>query len=292
MKIVVNNWNDAVKAWLLKPFSLLDSRQSRWHLITFCGVFSFLFLNIFEPFNISHWFEGIDTPLFIIITFFSLSGMIALVLTQFVIRPMFRVQLTTRTSFLLWLLFEFFLLSIVMHLANHIITNHLVSDLTEYFQTLKHTLLVLMLPYSIALLLLYVQEQLQVVEELTLKANRPSNAENVSIKDENGKVIMSLASRSILYFKSEDNYILLYYKVENQLKKELIRTNLKKLEQELNHPNFIRIHRSYMINSQNLISAAKTSRGYQVKMDLASEIVLPVSVTYQQDFEDRLIQKS
>jgi hypothetical protein len=46
-----------------------------------------------------------------------------------------------------------------------------------------------------------------------------------------------------------------------------------------------------MINSQNLVSAARTSRGYQVKIELASEVVLPVSVTYQQDFEDRLIQK-
>jgi len=282
---------NAVCSWFLKPFRLLDSGKSRWQLIIFCGVFGCLFLNIFEPFNISDWFQGNDAPLFIIITFFSVTGMAALVLTQFAIRSLFVINFTTRASFFFWLLFEFFLLSLAMHVANHIITKHPISDIAEYFQTLKHTLLVLMLPYSLALLLLYVQEQLQVVEELTLKANRPVNAETINISDENGKVIMSLASKNILYFKSEDNYILLYYKVDNQLGKELIRTNLKKLEQELNHPNFIRIHRSYMINSQNLVSAAKTPRGYQVKMDLAAEVILPVSVTYQQDFEDRLIQK-
>jgi len=175
--------------------------------------------------------------------------------------------------------------------ANHIITKHPISDVAEYFQTLKHTLLVVMLPYSVAILLLYVQEQLQVVEELTLKVNRPVITETVNISDENGKVVLSLASKNILYFKSEDNYTLLYYKVDDQLKKELIRTTLKKLEQELDQPNFIRIHRSYMINSQNLISASKASRGYQVNMGLASESALPVSATYQRDFEDRLIQK-
>jgi DNA-binding LytR/AlgR family response regulator len=79
--------------------------------------------------------------------------------------------------------------------------------------------------------------------------------------------------------------------VENQLKKELVRTNLKKLEQELNHPNIVRIHRSYMINSQNLASAAKTSKGYQVKMDFTPEVILPVSGTYQEDFANRFIQK-
>ena len=282
---------DTFRSWLQKPFSLLDSKKSRWQLILFCGVFGCLFLNIFEPFNISSWFGESDISLFIIITFFSVAGMAALVLTQFAIRPLFRIDLTTRASFFFWLLFEFFLLSIVMHVANHVITKHPISDVAEFFQTLKHTLLVVMLPYSVAILLLYVQEQLQVVEELTLKVNRPVITETVNISDENGKIVLSLTSKNILYFKSEDNYTLLYYKVDDQLKKELIRTTLKKLEQELDQPNFIRIHRSYMINSQNLISASKASRGYQVNMGLASESALPVSATYQRDFEDRLIQK-
>jgi DNA-binding LytR/AlgR family response regulator len=78
--------------------------------------------------------------------------------------------------------------------------------------------------------------------------------------------------------------------MDNQLKKELIRTNLKKLEQEIDLPNFIRIHRSYMINSQNLVSTARTPKGYQVKLETVAEM-LPVSVTYQRSFEDRIVQK-
>ncbi len=282
---------NALRVWLLKPFRLLDSYKSRWRLVIFCGVFGFLFLNIFEPFHIRGWFEGVNMSLFFILTFFSVAGMTALVLTQFVVRPLLQIQIITHVSFIFWLFFEFFLISIAVHTVNHLITQHPFLDVTEYLQTLKYTLLVTVLPYFLAILLLYVQEQLQVVEELTLKVNRPINIENVNINDENGKVVMSLNSKNVVYFKSEDNYILLYYNVDNQLKKELIRTNLKKLELELNHPNFIRIHRSYMINSQNLVSAVKTSRGYQLKMDLASEVQLPVSGTYQEDFENRLIQK-
>jgi DNA-binding LytR/AlgR family response regulator len=278
-------------AWLLKPFPLLESHKSRWQLVLFCGVFGFLFLNIFEPFHIRSWFEEVNTSLFFTLTFFSAAGTTVLALTQFVIRSLLNIQLTSRVRFIFWVFFEFFLISIAVHAVNHIITKHHFLDVTEYLQTLKYTLLVMVLPYFLAILLLYVHEQLQVVEELTLKANRPINIENININDENGKVAMSLTSKNIVYFKSEDNYILLYYKAENQLKKELIRTNLKKLEQELNQPNFIRIHRSYMINSQNLASAVKTSRGYQLKMDLAAEVPLPVSGTYQKEFENLLIQK-
>jgi DNA-binding LytR/AlgR family response regulator len=103
-------------------------------------------------------------------------------------------------------------------------------------------------------------------------------------------VAMNVQLRNIVYFKSEDNYILLYYKSENELKKELIRTNLKKLEQELDQPNLIRIHRSYMINSQNLLSAIKTSRGYKVRMEVEPQHHLPVSATYHRIFEEKVVQ--
>src|SRR5262249_44746150 len=147
----------------------------RWVLVIFCGLFGFLFLNIFEPFHISDWFEGVQTPLFFILTYFSAAGMTVLALTQFGIRSLFRIQLTTRLRFVTWLAFEFFLISIAVHGVNHWVTDHPLLDVTEYLQTLKYTLLVLVLPYFLALLLLFVQEQLLVVEELTLKANRPMN---------------------------------------------------------------------------------------------------------------------
>lgn len=143
-----------------------------------------------------------------------------------------------------------------------------------------------------AILLLFVQAQLVVVKELTLKATKPIVTENISIKDESDKVVLNLSVKNILYFKSEDNYVLLFYKIENKVNKELIRTNLKKLEKELSQLNFVRIHRSYMINSENLISAVRNSKGYQVRLNSPMEIELPVSVSYQNDFEDKVIQKS
>src|SRR5690242_16058665 len=107
----------SVHSWFQKPFALLDSAKSRWQLILFCGVFGCLFLNIFEPFNISSWFGESDvSSLFIIITIFCVAGTAALVLTQFGVRSLFKIKLATRASFFFWLLFEFFLLSIVMHL--------------------------------------------------------------------------------------------------------------------------------------------------------------------------------
>jgi DNA-binding LytR/AlgR family response regulator len=217
--------------------------------------------------------------------------MVALALTQFVFRWLFNLQLTTRIGFLAWLLVDIFFISIAVHTVDILFLGLSFFDFSEYLENLKHTVLVLVLPYFIGLLLLYVQQQLEVVKELKLKAKTPVNAfETVTITDENGRLAMNVQLRNIVYFKSEDNYILLFYKSENELKKELIRTNLKKLEQELNQPSLIRIHRSYMINSQNLQSAIKTSRGYKVRMEVEPQHHLPVSATYHRIFEEKVVQ--
>ena len=277
--------------WLRQPFRLLDTFEARWKLIIFCGVFGCLFLIIFKPFNINQWFNEVNTPLFLVLTFFSIAGMAALSLTQFAFRSMFNIKLTTRVGFLAWLLVDIFFISLAIHAVDIVLLDIPFFNLFEYLENLKHTLLMLVLPYCIGLLLLYVREQLQVVKELTLKVNKPLNpVESVTITDENGKAAMNVQLRNIVYFKSEDNYVLLYYKSENELKKELIRTNLKKLELELGQPNLVRIHRSYMINSQNLLSAVKTARGYKVRMAVEPQHHLAVSATYQGAFEEKVVQ--
>lgn len=279
----------SVFTWFRKPFRLLDSMRARVKLVIFSGVFGCLFLNIFHPFNINQWFNDVKAPLYIILTFFSVAGMAALALTQLALRSIFRIKVTTRIAFLGWLLVEFFFISLAIHVVNISLLDLSFFNIPEYFVTLKYTLLVLVLPYFLGILLLFVQQQLQVVEELTFKVNQSVTTGNVTLTDENDKIVMNLPLRSIAYFKSEDNYTLIYYYTgDNQFKKELIRTNLKKLEQDLNLPNLIRIHRSYMINSQNLRSAIKTSRGYQVRMD--DDQLLPVSATYKQSFETKVIQ--
>jgi hypothetical protein len=276
--------------WFQQPFRLLDSIRARWKLVIFCGVFGCIFLNLFQPFNLTQWFVTVKTPLFIILAFFSAAGMAALALSQFAIRALFKIEYTTRGNYLWWLLVEFFLISLAVHSVNVFFLEVPFINLPEYVLTLKYTLGVLILPYFFALLMLYLEEQLQVVQQLTLKANRVATIETVTINDENGKAMLTLPLKNILYFKSEDNYILLYYKEDNEVRKELIRTTLKKLEQELNVASLVRIHRSFMINTQNLLSAAKTSRGYQVRMDATTE-PLPVSSTYQSTFEEKVIQK-
>ena len=78
-------------------------------------------------------------PLFAILTFFSAAGMAALALTQFAIRSLFHVNLTTRIGFLGWLLVEFFAISVAIHTVNIILLDMPFINLPEYPETLKYT---------------------------------------------------------------------------------------------------------------------------------------------------------
>lgn len=279
-----------VLSWLKSPFNLLDTRQARLKLVLFCGLFGCLFLNVFHPFNIDYFFPNVNAPMFVILTFFAVAGTAALALSQFAVRSLIQVNDTTRLGFIGWLLVEFFIISVAIHSVNIYLLEVSFFNGREYLLTLKYTLMTLVLPYMIALLLLHVERQVKVVNELNLQVRKTVGLDAITIFDENGKVAANIPVKNILYFKSDDNYIHVYYRDGDSVKKELIRTNLKKLEQELNFPFLIRIHRSYMINSQNLKSTIKTPKGYLVKLEGSTDEPLPVSATYQSAFEGKIIK--
>ncbi len=72
------------------------------------------------------------------------------------------------------------------------------------------------------------------------------NKEYLFLKDghEQFKILM----KDILYAEAEDNYVFLYF---NKTRK-LLSMSLKTLEKELLDPRFLRIHRSYLINMDNI----------------------------------------
>src|SRR5688572_24555510 len=109
------NLMNAVITWLHQPFNLLDRQVARLKLVIFCGLFGCMFLIIFQPFNLNLGFSEVNAPVAIIFAFFAIAGMAALSLTQFAFRSLFQVMLTTRLSFLLWSLVEFFFIALAIH---------------------------------------------------------------------------------------------------------------------------------------------------------------------------------
>jgi len=89
-----------------------------------------------------------------------------------------------------------------------------------------------------------------------------------------GSKIMLVDINEILYFKASEKYVEAYTKE----RKYLVSKSLMEIEEEFNNTNIVKIHRSYIVNYNNIESFEKTNTGeYMVKLKDLPGVKLPVS---------------
>lgn len=104
--------------------------------------------------------------------------------------------------------------------------------------------------------------------------------------DEYHKLRLVIASESIVFIKSEDNYVQIYYVDQGRIKKFVLRSSMRSLEEQLTKKGMIRCHRSYFINPSYVSVVRKNSAGLivaQLKFDNLDSI--PISRKYQQQLD-------
>jgi hypothetical protein len=112
----------------------------------------------------------------------------------------------------------------------------------------------------------------------------------VTLKGINPIKEYSFKCNDLILMEARDNYILLYYLVENQIHKELIRNTMKQCAQEVNrYPMFFRCHRSYIVNLNKIKSIEGNAQGLKLKLQLIEEKI-PVSRLLVKEFKTRMKQ--
>jgi hypothetical protein len=270
--------------FLNNNFTLLDKKGDRYLLILVVLVFSVIFLNVFQPFNIARWYS--DSGL---IQFFRLSSygfVIAIVFlfTQFPLRNFFKLHEFKFKTYLLWLVLEFALINLAyIFLYGNPIGNFM-NDLGF---SLKYTLLSIWLPYSFAILIVYYKNQRDEIESLKTKANKPTEKRLLVFKDENGKIKFSVQANDLLLLESTDNYVSIFYILQNKVQRKLLRNTLKNMEEMLKENAIVRCHRSFMVNPANVEFMQKESKKFNIKIKHIDKSI-PVSEKYSTPFLDFL----
>lgn len=93
---------------------------------------------------------------------------------------------------------------------------------------------------------------------------------------ENEKDKLELPAEELLYIESADNYSNVVYTANGQLKRQLIRSSLKRLESQLQHPHILRCHRTYIVNLKQVNHIDGNAAGYKLSVGQNGDI-LPVS---------------
>ncbi|MDR6785583.1 hypothetical protein ABIE26_004293 [Pedobacter africanus] len=276
------------KVILESHFSLLNSRTNKIIFIGLVTLISLLFMYTFVPFNINKWYDVGKLDLLKIFSIFSLAGTLTLLFTQFGLRKWLRLQYLTYARYFFFFIAEIMILTFGVLACDWILNHHPELSVRNYLDTFNYTILIAIPPYAIALLILFGAQQYKLARQLSLTAttHKPVS-DQLLISDENGKLILTLQPSHVLFFKSEDNYVDVHYLLGGELKKELIRTTLKRIESCCSYAGLIRVHRSYTVNMTAVSSARKTSRGYVIQFDALPDLRIPVSASHQKHFEAR-----
>lgn len=267
------------------PF--LDSTKNKFMLIGFLSLFIFIFLTVYAPFNMSQWDES---------HYMGYVGIGAgvLLLTQFVLRPIFGFNKINVSSLILLGLIEVLLITLGIYLAYSPPLDTVYDKLHEFYRTARYIVLTMVGPYLLFVWYLGLRHKFSSFKKFDSNSLSPTNTGNelLTITGENNKVLLALNYDQLLYVKSSGNYLDIYYLKGDTASKELVRVSLKELEAKITDSSIVRIHRSYMVNKHKISSFKKTRKGYSLLVQHAPEEILPVSLGYKDKFEEALELKA
>lgn len=271
--------------WCNKPYYLVDNLNVKLSMVLGVGVFTYLFLLIFQPYGIH---QVIEANHFLIVGYgilVSLSLFISYFILPRVFPFYFSVKNWTVKKEALFLLTSFLIISI----TNYFYHSHFVAHYMPKFSFIRFVSVVLSIGIFPVFIIIFMVER-YLFRKHNLASNsiieniRKEKKEMVSIPSDNIKETpLEFDVDTILYAQSNNNYTTIFYIENNQLKKELIRITLKKVAVLLEkYPQFIRCHRSFLVNKNEILSVEGNARTLQVSFKQIENVV-PVSRSFPKE---------
>ena len=98
---------------------------------------------------------------------------------------------------------------------------------------------------------------------------------------ENEKDSLNILAANLFYIESSDNYSTVFYEKEGKLQKELLRSSLTRLENQISSENIVRCHRSFIVNLDKVKKVTGNAQGYKLHLE-TPELFVPVARKYSQ----------
>ena len=96
---------------------------------------------------------------------------------------------------------------------------------------------------------------------------------------ENRKEKHAIQSTMLLYVKAEDNYVKVVYRNNEEEKSFLLRRKLSDIEKQF--PSLVRVHRSYLVNMNNVVKVEQKSNRLQSILKLAAVYPFLLNINHQ-----------
>ena len=280
----------SLKKWLRKPYPLLETTKDKLLLAFSFGIFVYLFLLVFEPFDA----DKITNNKSLFLSGFGVCVFTGLVINYFILPYIFPIVFNPEKwqikKEILYIVFSFTIIAIFNYSYNTIIGKD-ISQYRSLFNFLGITVAIGMFPVVILTFLI----------ERNLNKKNTSNAEILSKYLTDKKAVskepiqiqiesealkskpLGINLNDFVFAKSDNNYSTIFYFNDNELKHQLLRLSFRNLEDQLSEfKNIIRCHRSYIVNKHKIKSVKGNARSLLLEIE-NYQGVIPVSRNFPKE---------
>ena len=284
-KIVMNKIYsmEKINVWLKKPFPFYENIQQKLFIPTFFTLIIVLGIIILNYSN-KKYFSFANT-----VDIFGYGLVVILVSLLFslffpaIFPKLFDPEKWNIQKTLIFLIVSVITIGIVVGIIAFYKENPNTSLLFYIFRIILRSIILSILPLIILVFIaerrLYKQNNKDVIEMMkNIKPNdllRTSNHKFIFAKNTKDEIIIN--ENNLFFIKAEGNYCYLFYEKKGEIKKSLIRTSLKSIENIVSVSNqFIRCHKSYVLNLEKVNNVTGNAKGYTFYL-IKNDYKIPVS---------------
>lgn len=260
--------------------------------VAFVVIFSLLFLLLYHPFSDTVWLSTDPEGTLLPTILFYMVGILILLGSKFLMM-LYQIRRSfTVGRLLLWLFGEFVLIALAYLLfTSHYIGSEVSFSAKVILRTSYCVGLILAIPYAIFALIagnLAKAEEINILK-LNKEADIPSpSSPIIDFYDYTGALKISVASNSIYYIGSQDNYVEIRYELDGKLLNYLMRCRTTRLEKQLEGTSLIRCHRSFIVNIDNVSQFKRENARAFLVLSHPDAKKIPVSKSYYKAIAERL----
>ncbi|MBB1284837.1 LytTR family transcriptional regulator [Flavisolibacter sp. BT320] len=289
-----------MRSFLQQPYPFSDNTGRKLAVCGGIGLFITLFLGVFEPFgfdalqNSEKWLHSF---LFGCVSFF--IALFFQVVVPKLFPSLFREEGWRSWKEILYLLIT----TVVVGAGNYALKLLLYPPTLSFSGFLEAQLITLQVgifPICFVVfmkqLLLYrryaaeasaVTDDIREEEQLPI-AVHPEPVHTILLRGDNQREEIKLLPENLLYLSSADNYVTVHYWEKGKPVSQLLRSTLKKMEEQLTgHQEFFRCHRMYIVNLHLVQSVSGNAQGLKLHLAGLNEAI-PVSRNLTEVVKERI----
>ena len=281
--------------FLSRPYPYIEAPLRKFLTSAGISIFVFGFLFVFKPFGLSYNETNSLTVAagYGCITF--ISTLILSFLSPAFFPKFFKEEFWTIGREIIYILFVISFVAFGNLLYTHFL-GYIKLSMIAFLNFELITLAVAILPITLLIFIkqnLLLRKNLRVANEISdnlyLKARlQTQQGIKIVIASENSKENLSLEVNDVYCIAAADNYVEVYYLLENKPAKKLLRTTMRNVQGSLKpYSQFYRCHRAYIINLEKVKAVTGNAQGYKLILENV-DLRVPVARSMNKEIDLRL----